>query len=561
MSVENYIKMNVANVCDKVYVVPEIPEKKLNNAISAIAPNVNPEYVLAIADSTLFGSAKEGIVFTGDSMYLKYTLQEKQEYKFENLIKARFELTKEQKSNGKVEEKKHIYLHLNDERIIELSSNMFAIKYENLVDLINGIINEAGEEKEYVTTSQMLPLAAMDNGIKDAYIKIICNFAYSDDEIIDSKEYAEIISLIVRIDYTSENRLKIRSYMCDNSEIEETESLITYLNDNVPEGSLDVIRKSLIKDILYIYKIKNDINSWKENQFLTSLQAKLKVKDDQFDLIITAIRTDEEILSLRKNDSEIKKSMKDLAAKAGAVGVPLAAIYFSGSVVGMSAAGITSGLATIGMGGLLGFSGMVTGVGVVVLIGVGAYKGIKKITGVGDLENNKQREMMLQAIIKNSQKSLNYLIEDVNEISRLLMKEVKNGLETSKKIEKLSALLSMMSKGAKVTTEKIDYATSESVISHLPKTLDMIRLEELTNEPTKEKLREYILSCYFEQEVDNDEEENKNTELALNDKLPLSQLEQLCEIFEAIGYTNIKEAALASAKGAAKSLVKNVFGK
>lgn len=561
MSVENYIKMNVANVCDKVYVAPEIPEKKLNNAISAIAPNVNPEYVLAIADSTLFGSAKEGIVFTGDSMYLKYALQEKQEYKFENLIKARFELTKEQKSNGKVEEKKHIYLHLNDERIIELSSNMFAIKYENLVDLINGIINEAGEEKEYVTTSQMLPLAAMDNGIKDAYIKIICNFAYSDDEIIDSKEYAEIISLIVRIDYTSENRLKIRSYMCDNSEIEETESLIRYLNDNVPEGSLDVIRKSLIKDILYIYKIKNDINSWKENQFLTSLQAKLKVKDDQFDLIITAIRTDEEILSLRKNDSEIKKSMKDLAAKAGAVGVPLAAIYFSGSVVGMSAAGITSGLATIGMGGLLGFSGMVTGVGVVVLIGVGAYKGIKKITGVGDLENNKQREMMLQAIIKNSQKSLNYLIEDVNEISRLLMKEVKNGLETSKKIEKLSALLSMMSKGAKVTTEKIDYATSESVISHLPKTLDMIRLEELTNEPTKEKLREYILSCYLEQEVDNDEEENKNTELVLNDKLPLSQLEQLYEIFEAIGYTNIKDAALASAKGAAKSLVKNVFGK
>jgi len=561
MSVENYIKMNVVNVCDKVYVVPEIPEKKLNNAISAIAPNVNPEYVLAIADSTLLGSAKEGIVFTGDSMYLKYKLEEKQEYKFENLIKARFELTKEQKSNGKVEEKKHIYLHLNDERIIELSSNMFAINYENLVDLINGIINEAGEEKEYVATSQMLPLAAMDNEIKDTYIKIICNFAYSDDKIIDSKEYAEIISLIVRIDYNSENRLKIRSYMCDNSEIEETESLIRYLNDNVPEGSLDIIKKSLIKDILYIYKIKNDINSWKKNEFLTSLQAKLKIEDKHIDLIITAIRTDEEILTLRKNDSEIKKSMKDLAAKAGAVGVPLAAIYFSGSIVGMSAAGITSGLATLGMGGILGFSGMVTGIGMVVLLGVGTYKGIKKFTGVGDLENNKQREMMLQAIIKNSQKSLNYLIEDVNEISRLLMEEIKNGLETSKKIEKLSALLSMISKGAKETAEKINYATSESVISHLPKTLDMIRLEELTNEPTKEKLRGYILSCYFEQEVDNEEEEIKNIELVLNDKLPLNQLEELYSFFEAIGYTNIKDAAIASAKGAAKNLVKNVFGK
>ena len=561
MSVEKYIKINVANVCDKVYIVPEIPEKKLNNAISAIAPTVNPEYVLAIADSTLFGSAKEGIVFTGNSIYTRYTLEEKQEYKFENIIKAEYEVTTKQKDNGKVEEQKHIYLHLNDERKVELSLHMFGINYENLAELINGVIKEAGDEKSYETTSQMLPLAAMDHEIKNAYIKIICNFAYSDDDMIDSKEYVEIISLIVRIDYNSEDRLKIRSYMCDNTEVEETDKLIKYLNENVPEGSLDVIKKSLLKDIIYIYKIKNEINNWKENKFLTSLQAEFQVKDEQIELIILAIKTDEEILKLRKNDSEIKKSMKDLAAKAGAVGVPLAAIYFTGSVVGMSAAGITSGLATIGMGGVLGLSGMVTGIGVVVLIGVGTYKGIKKFTGIGDLENNKQREMMLQAIIKNSQNSLNYLIEDVNEISRLLMEEIKNGLEASKKIGKLSSLLYNMSKSAQVTTQKINYAESESVISHLPKTLDMTRLEELTNEPTKEKLRGYILACYIEQKENEEDEENNNIEFVLNDKLSLNQLEQLYSLFEGIGYTNMKDAALASAKGAAKNLVKNIFGK
>ncbi|WP_298845743.1 hypothetical protein [Clostridium sp.] len=560
MSVENYIKSNVGNAFEKVYVVPEIPEKKLNNAISAIAPSVNPEYVLAIADSTLFGSAKEGIVFTGDTMYMRYVLEEKQKYKFENIIKSEFELTTKQKSNGKVEEQKHIYIHLNDERKIELNSNMFGVNYEKLTDLINGIINEAGQTKSYENTSQMLPLASMDNGIKDAYIKTICNFAYSDDDMIDSKEYAEIISLIVRIDYNSENRLKIKSYLCDISESEETDNLIQYLNDNVPDGSLDVIKKSLIKDILYIYKIQNDINSWMENDFLTSLQVKFEIEDKQIKLIIAAIKTDEEILELRKNDSEIKKSMKDLAAKASAVGVPLAAIYFSGSVVGMSAAGITSGLATVGMGGVLGFSGMVTGVGVVVLLGVGTYKGIKKFAGIGDLENNKQREMMLQAIIKNSQKSLDYLIEDINEISKLLMEEIKHGLETSKKIEKLSAILSMMSKGAKVTSQKINYAESEAMISHLPNTLDMTRLDELTSEATKEKLRGYILSCYIEKEANNEDEERKSTEFILNDKLPLNQLEQLYSVFEAIGYTNIKDAALASAKGVAKNLVKNIFG-
>ena len=560
MSVENYIKNNIKNAGDKVYVVPEIPEKKLNNAITAIAPNVNPEYVLAIIDSTLFGSAKEGLIFTGEGIYKKYSFEEREEYRFEDIKKAEYEVTKKIKDNGKVEEKEHIYLQMDNDNKVELSSTyLMNVNYEGLVEIINGIINEAGEDKQYIATSQMLPLASMNNDIKEAYVKIICNFAYSDDNEIDSKEYAEIISLIVRIDYNSENRLKIRSYMCDKSECENTDDLIQYINNNVPAGSLDVIRKSLIKDIIYIYKINNDINKWKENRFIIDLQEKLSISDEHVRLILEAIKNDEEILLMRKNDSEIKKAMKDLAAKAGAVGVPLAAIYFSGSVVGMSAAGITSGLATLGMGGLLGFSGMVTGVGVVVLLGVGAYKGIKKVTGIGELENNKQREIMLQAIIKNSQKSLDYLIDDVNEISRLLMDEMKNGLESSKKIEKLSALLSMMSKGAKATSEKINYAESETIISHLPKKLDMIRLEELTSEPTKQKFREYILSFYEEQEVNKEDE--TFIELVLNDNLSLNQYEQLYSVFEAIGYTNVTDAAFASAKGAAKNLVRNVFGK
>ncbi|MDP4086135.1 MAG: hypothetical protein Q8934_16155 [Bacillota bacterium] len=76
-----------------------------------------------------------------------------------------------------------------------------------------------------------------------------------------------------------------------------------------------------------------------------------------------------------------------MAAKAGAVGVPMAAIYFSGSVIGLDATGITSELAALGMGGILGLSGIVTGIGAALLIGVGAYKGIKKVTGISDLEN------------------------------------------------------------------------------------------------------------------------------------------------------------------------------
>ena len=341
------------------------------------------------------------------------------------------------------------------------------------------------------------------------------------------------------------------------------------------------MKKSLIKDIIYIFKLNNNLDEWRNDEFITELQKELDIKDEQIELILSVIKNDEDILKNRKNDSEIAKSLKEIGAKAVAAGVPLAAIYFSGSVIGMSAAGMTSGLAALGMGGALGFSSMFTGIGMVALIGVGTYKGVKKITGLSELENNKQREFMLQEIIKNSQKSLNYLIEDVNEISQQLMKEINKGLETSKKIEKLARILGMMSKGAKEANVKINFAETESIIAKLPRTLDKIRLEELTNEPTKEKLRVFVLSCYIEKDIsmkennsnalDKESEISSETKLelysgnsietkkvlALKDKLSLATLEQLHNILDSIGYMNLKDVTIASAKGVAKNFVKN----
>lgn len=560
MSVENYIKESVSLLGDKVYIAPDIPEKKLNNAILSIAEGVNPQYVLAIIDTTLFGSAKEGIVFLGDRLFVRNTFEKTTMFNFSDILEAEYVCEESSKDNGKVVKSEKVLLKLNDGIEQKLSLPSIGIKFEELANFINGIINEGGEEKVFETTSQTLPLSDMDNGVKSAYINIICNYAYSDDDVIDAKEYAEIVSLIVRIDYNAKDRLSLRSYMCDKDNIEDTKSLIEYLSANVPDGCSDIVKKSLMKDIIYIYKLKNDMDQWKNDRFILELQNELNINDEQIELIISVIKNDENILNERKNDSDIVKSMKDIGAKAGAVGVPLAAVYFSGSVLGMSAAGLTSGLATLGMGGLLGFSSMFTGIGVVALIGVGTYKGIKKVTGLSDLENNKQRELMLQEIIKNSQKSLNYLIEDVNEISKQLIEEINKGMEAGIKIKKLSKLLAMMSNGAKETSSKINYAEAEAIIAKLPKHLDKARFEELTNEPTKEKLRSFVLSCYIEKEITVENSDNTSQVkkvLELDDKQEFKILDQLHSVLESIGYMNIKDATLATAKSAAKSLFNN----
>lgn len=56
-----------------------------------------------------------------------------------------------------------------------------------------------------------------------------------------------------------------------------------------------------------------------------------------------------------------------------------AAVCCSGSVAGLSASGITSGLAALGCG-----FGMMTGIGVVGVIGVLAYKGTKALMDDGE---------------------------------------------------------------------------------------------------------------------------------------------------------------------------------
>jgi uncharacterized tellurite resistance protein B-like protein len=80
---------------------------------------------------------------------------------------------------------------------------------------------------------------------------------------------------------------------------------------------------------------------------------------------------------------DLKKLGGEVAAGLAATGVPIAAVAASGSVAGLSTAGITSGLAALGMG-----LGVTTGIGVVVGIGVASYFGVrwlaKKVTTESD---------------------------------------------------------------------------------------------------------------------------------------------------------------------------------
>ena len=208
------------------------------------------------------------------------------------------------------------------------------------------------EETELDSTNQLLPLSMMADEIKETYIKFLCNAVYLDDGQIDSREYAEIMTLIAINSLTHESRMKIRMYMYNTDEMEDMEALLEKLDSLVPSGSVETIRLSLFKDVVNIrwdaLNLEENKAAAKEDRYIRELQELLNINDDKAEFIISEIQNNKDILNKRQNDDQIKNGMKETIAKAGAVGVPMAAVYLSGSVVGVSAAGITSGLAAAG---------------------------------------------------------------------------------------------------------------------------------------------------------------------------------------------------------------------
>lgn len=542
-----------------LYQRPNIDDKKLNNAIKAMQITEDPSDVLCIIDTSLFKNAKAGIVFTTNGMYVHQVLSEPKYLAYSDIKNA----TLQTEVNDKGKSIDSLQIELND-GIYNIDSEILDyISEYDLCDLLVAIGKNHSEEDPTITgennnhsenskvTGTISSLESLPNPIKLDYIELICNFALQDDQKIDPKEYRDIISLAARIQLEQSDQIKLNKYLIDESH-SSTSALLQSLISPLNEETQNIINKSLMKDALNIICDKNKeetLLNWKQNNYLCELAENLDLSTEQVDFIADSIIKEQKILTQRLNDSEIKKQTKDLVAKATAVGVPLAALYFSGSIVGVSAAGITSGLAAIGFGGVLGLSGMVTGIGVLILAGTVTYKGVQKFTGRKDIENNKQRDALLQQIIRNTQNTLNYLIDNVNYVSERLVDLNATEEMNKAKISKMVELLSVLSKGAQSTTSDLDYLQSESTLTSVPKTLNIDRLKNLTNKPTDKEKYDIVVNNY---------QMSDNGEMTLKPSIPLKDAEILHGILEQIQYNSV-EGVTKSGLGSAKDAIKDLF--
>ncbi|MGN0501154.1 MAG: hypothetical protein ACI4HK_08455 [Ruminococcus sp.] len=157
------------------YTVPNIPNKILINAANKIAGNINPTTVIAVFDNTIFGSGKEGIVFTGTALYIKEALGSPKKISFDNIKDVKFEVDKVKKDNGSEEKIEKLTITYDSGEKCILKNPEFFVELEFLSQLLGGMVN-SGEDIALKENNHIVTLSELDDNIIALYIRIITSY-------------------------------------------------------------------------------------------------------------------------------------------------------------------------------------------------------------------------------------------------------------------------------------------------------------------------------------------------------------------------------------------------
>lgn len=310
----------------------------------------------------------------------------------------------------------HRIISKSDAKLIELAES----GQENLKGAWRTARRFVGRGKE--PPEKLRALEVMPEEVKLLYTRAVVAQALVDGEA-DPREVASLYVFASRTDLDAASRSEVRRYL--SGELLGTEGdvpnilgLAGEVLAAVREEEREVVASALVKDLIWISRADRTLNPSEFESIEAVAREHFGEKADE--VIAHAektIETEEAYVRGEISVSEFEKRMKQAASQAVAVGLPVAAIYFSGSVVGLSAAGFTSGLAALGLGGVLGLSAMLTGVGVVIVGGVVVYQVVRWSLGVNEREKAKKREHMIQEVLKQHQKSMADLAQDIGEMA------------------------------------------------------------------------------------------------------------------------------------------------
>lgn len=215
------------------------------------------------------------------------------------------------------------------------------------------------------------PLEEYSENEQIAYLSILSAVCYADKEFGD-KEKRQMDILLEQLKISDVGKAKIYSSVFNL----QHEDKLANLEVIKILGNTE-LKYTLISDLCLFALVDSKFTD-EEYQYILSIGEVLGITQEQVDSIKSIQENLNRIKDIPSNPEKFRQVIKESVATLAGVGVPIGAIAASGGVFGLSAAGITSGLAFLGAG-----FGMLAGTVVVVpAIAIGTAYGVRKLFDV-----------------------------------------------------------------------------------------------------------------------------------------------------------------------------------
>ena len=226
------------------------------------------------------------------------------------------------------------------------------------------------------------PLEEYSENDQIAYLSVLSAVCYVDKEFGD-KEKRQLDILLEQLKISDIGKAKIYSSVFNLQHEDKLANL-----DAIQNLGNSELKYTLISD-LCLFSLVDSKFTDEEYQYILGIGKVLGITNEQIDAIKSLQENLYIIKDIPSNSDRLKQVVKDSAANLAGVGVPIGAIAVSGSVFGLGAAGLTSGLAALGA--LVG-GGMLAGAVIVVpAIAFGTAYGVKKLFDIV-WKNNKNSD-------------------------------------------------------------------------------------------------------------------------------------------------------------------------
>lgn len=217
---------------------------------------------------------------------------------------------------------------------------------------------------------KMHPLEGYSENDQIAYLSILSAVCYVDKEFGD-KEKRQLDVLLAQLKISDAGKAKIYSSIFNLQHEDKLANL-----EAIQKLGNTELKYTLISD-LCLFSLVDSKFTDEEYQYILGIGGVLDITQEQVDAIKSIQENLDKIKDIPSNSERFKQVLKDSTSTLVGVGVPIGAIAASGSVFGLSAAGITSGLAALGA--LVGGTMLAGAVIVVPAIALGTAYGVKKL--------------------------------------------------------------------------------------------------------------------------------------------------------------------------------------